>query len=62
MSKLYSIAEPDPSRFEFNSDPSTSLNVKLVTKTVTIISVVDPNIFNLDPETEFWLNLDPDLG
>ena len=24
------------------------------------ISVVDPNTLNLDPDSGFWLNLDPD--
>ena len=24
------------------------------------ISVVDPNILNLDPDSEFWPNLNPD--
>ena len=27
-----------------------------------ISSVVDPNTLNLDPDTEFWPNLDPDPG
>ena len=26
------------------------------------ISVVDPNVLNLEPDPGFWLNLDPDLG
>ena len=25
-------------------------------------SVVDPNTSNLDPDTEFWTNFDPDPG
>ena len=25
-------------------------------------SVVDPNTLKLDPDTEFWSNLDPDPG
>ena len=40
-------------------------NISMMTQAISplwLISVVDPNTLNLDPDPGFWPNLDPDPG
>ena len=56
-------ADPDPQHWL----PVNSLNLQATPRmikchTILVTSVVDPNTLKLDPDPEFWPNLDPGRG